>query len=238
MFDTARGQPFLLRTHRLRQAQGDRQRRRLFEREAEPENTARRHVGDERQVGPADERPAALDNLDEIDVGRRVIDLADIQRVRRVDVSRPGLEPMEMFRVRRSLLCDFLGPKQCWYSASDREVGRRSQARLLAAGADLGHDRSEGRSLQHQPLLSQCRRDDLLDVLLKSLLPCPIPAGQERRHGPIDTVACEQIVDLPRRKAQFGCGPNDRRPSGTRAVQNPVEFARNAAHRRPCFFGM
>lgn len=154
MLDAACCQPFVLRTHRLRQAQGDRERRRLFEREAEAQNASRRHVGDDRQVGPADEHSAALDDLDEVDVGRRMIDLADIQRVRRVDVSGPGPEPMEMFRVRGSLLGDFLGIEQCGYSAGDREIGRRSQPGLLAAGANLGHDRSEGWSLQHQPLFS------------------------------------------------------------------------------------
>ena len=119
-----------------------------FEREAEAENAARRHVSDDRQVGPADKGSAALDNLDEVDVGRRVIDLADIQRVRRVDVSGPGPEPMEMFRVRGSLLRNFLGAKQCRYSAGHRQIGWRSHAGLLAAGADLGHDRSKGWSLQ------------------------------------------------------------------------------------------
>ena len=100
VLDVARGQPCLLWTHGLREAERDRQRRRLLKGEAEAENAARRHVGNDRKICAADEGSATVDDLNEVDVGGRVIDLADIQRVRGMDVTRPRLEPLKMLRVR------------------------------------------------------------------------------------------------------------------------------------------
>jgi len=158
---------------------------------------------------PADERPAAVDHLHEVDVGRRVIDLADVERPRRVDVSRPRLEPLEMLRIGGPFFRDLLWAEQCGDAAGDREIGRSRQAGLLASSADLGDDGSERWSLQHEPLLSQRLHDDLLDTLVKALFPSPVPVAQQRRHGPVDAVARQQIVDLAGRQAQLRGGPLD-----------------------------
>lgn len=96
----------------MRQAERDRQRRRLLEGEAEAKNAAGGHVGDDREICPADERSAAVDDLDEVDVGGRVIDLADIERRRRMDVSRPRFEPLEMLRIGGPFPRDLLGAEQ------------------------------------------------------------------------------------------------------------------------------
>lgn len=138
----------------------------------------------------------------------------------------------------RPFPCDLLWAEQCDDAAGDSEVGRSRQAGLLAPGADLGDDGSERRSLQHQPLLLQCRSDDRLDTLIKALLSAAIQLGQQRRHGPSDTIARQQIVDLAGREAQLGRSPVDCRASWPRTVENPVELASNTTCGRPCFVGM
>lgn len=177
-------------------------------------------------------------NRPQVDVGRRMIDLADIERAGRMDVSWPRFEPLDVLRIGGSFLRDLLGAEQPGYPAGDGEIGRTGQAGLLAASADLGHDGSERRSLQLQPLFPQCRDDDRLDALVKALLASAIQLGQQRRHCPIDAVARQQIVDLAGREAQLGRGPVDCRASWPRAVENPVELTSDATSRRPCFVGM
>ena len=166
-----------------------------------------------------------------------MINLADVQRSRRMDVTRPRLEPVKMLRVGGSLLRDLLRVEQRRDATCHREIGRRSQACLLAAGADLGHNRGKWRCLQHQPLLPQCPRDDNLDGLLKTLLPSPIPIGQERRHRPIGAIARQQIVDLAGREAQLGRRAFDCRPARSRTVENSVKLVSDTARRQPGFVG-
>lgn len=167
-----------------------------------------------------------------------MIDLANIERARCMDISWPRFEPMEMLRVGGPFPRDLLGAEQPGYPAGDREIGRSGQAGLLAASADLGHDGSERRSLQHEPLLSQRLCNDRLDALIKALLAAAIQLRPQRCHGPIDAVARQQIVDLAGREAQLGRGPIDCRASWPRTVKDPVELASETTCRRPCFVGV
>jgi hypothetical protein len=70
--------------------------------------------------------------------------------------------------------------------------------------------------------------------MVKPLLPRAVRAWQQRRHPPVDPIARQQIIDLPGREAQLGGRPIDRRSMRTRLIENPVEFARDAARRQPC----
>jgi len=75
----------------LGQTQGDRQGRRFLQRQTEADDAARADVDKQRQIGAADEHADTVDDIDEINVGRGVVDLTDIERTRRMDVARPGL---------------------------------------------------------------------------------------------------------------------------------------------------
>jgi hypothetical protein len=83
-------------------------------------------------------------------------------------------------------------------------------------------------------LRSQGLGDDSLDVIVKPLLPRTIRARQQRRNSPVDAIARQQPIDVPGRKAQFGGGSIDRRSVRFCLIEDPVEFARNAARSEPC----
>ena len=54
------------------------------------DDAARADVNQQRQIGAADEHADTVDDVDEIDIGRRVVDLTDIERPWCMDVARPG----------------------------------------------------------------------------------------------------------------------------------------------------
>lgn len=60
---------------------------------------ARADVDQQRQIGAADKHADPVDDVDEIDVGRGVVDLTDIERPRRMDVPPAGLETMQVLSV-------------------------------------------------------------------------------------------------------------------------------------------
>ena len=73
--------PRVFRAHRLGQTKRNRQDRRLFQGKAESENGPCRHVGDDRQIGTADEHAGSIDDLHEIDIGWGMVNLTDVERL-------------------------------------------------------------------------------------------------------------------------------------------------------------
>ena len=90
MRDAARFEPRFLGTNRVGEAQRHRKRARGFERQAETQNAAREHIDEDREISTADKGASAIDNLDKLDVGRRVVDLRHREWPGRADIAGPG----------------------------------------------------------------------------------------------------------------------------------------------------
>ena len=90
MRDAAQFEPRLLGTNRVGEAQRHRKRARGFERQAETQNAAREHIDEDREVSTADKGAGAIDNLDKLDIGRRVVDLRHREPPGRADIAGPG----------------------------------------------------------------------------------------------------------------------------------------------------
>ena len=129
---SARAEPFVLGTERLGEAQRDRERTRLLDRQAKSQNCARKDVDDNRQIRPADEHAGIVDDLDKVDVGGRVVDLANRERMRRSDIAGPRLEPPHMLGVRRARLGDRHRVKQQRDSDLKRRYRRAAAPRRLS----------------------------------------------------------------------------------------------------------
>lgn len=91
MIDTAFCQPVNLAAHRVRQTKCHRQSRRPLEGQAEADDRARGHICSDGQIGAPNENTVVINNLDKLDVCRRVIDLDNVERVVSPDVARSRL---------------------------------------------------------------------------------------------------------------------------------------------------
>ena len=113
--------------------------------------------------GAPNENTEPIDDIHELNIGRRVVDLAHRQGPRRVNIARPRLQTVYMPRIGRTPLRDLDGAKQHGNASLNRTIGGWLFASFLAARADFIDDRRQWRRFQHQPLIAQGRRDDRLD---------------------------------------------------------------------------
>ena len=185
---------------RLGQTQGDRQGRWLLQRQAETDDAARADVDKQRQIGAADEHADPVDDVDEVDVGRRVVDLTDIKRPRRMDVARSRFQSMQVLSVGGAAFGDLLGREQQRDATFDRDIGWRTLAGLFAARPDFGDDRRQRRGFEHQPMRAQGHRNDGLDLARQPLPARPALLRQQRADTAIARVPLQQVVDLSRRQ--------------------------------------
>jgi hypothetical protein len=154
MRNAARFEPRLLAANGVGEAERDGKGARRFERETETEDAARKHVDENGEIGAADEGAGSVDDLHELDIGRRVVDLRHGEGPRRADVSGARLKPTQMFGIGRAPLGDFFRGKQRGGASANRDIGRWPQTGLLATRPDLADDRRQRRRLGDQPLLS------------------------------------------------------------------------------------
>lgn len=84
--DPAFGQPVILAAYRVGKAQGDREPGRTLEGQTEADDGTRRHIGGDGQIRSANEDAMIVDHLDELDVGRGMIDLDDLKGVGGTDI--------------------------------------------------------------------------------------------------------------------------------------------------------
>lgn len=93
----SRCQPVLLAAHRLRKTEGDRQARGLFKGQAEADNRACCHIGSDSEIGASYIGALTIDDFHELDVGRGMIDLDDVECVFGPDIARARFQTPQAF---------------------------------------------------------------------------------------------------------------------------------------------
>ena len=180
----------------MRQTKRNRQSGRVLKGQAKTNNSARRHIGRNRQVGASDENSVAVYYLNEVDIGRRVVDLDNIESVGGADVSRPRLETAQVLTPGKPSTGDLLGGKYQRDPLGDRDIGRGIEPFTFAARSDFIDDRREVWLLRAQPHLPQRDRDDLLHSGIDPWPPRLTRFGQKSRHPALVTISRQMVVDL------------------------------------------
>lgn len=125
-----------------------------------------------------------------------MVNLTNVERVRRMDIAGSRLEPQQVLRIGGALLRNLFSRKERRYAPGNRDIGRKGKTGFLTAGADLGNDGGEWGRLELQPVLAQCRADDFLDLLRQPLAPTDGGARQQGCYRPLRAIAGEEIVDF------------------------------------------